>query len=83
MIAAALGYITPVQGALLQEAIDVAVILNTLQALGESETVRYGCEARRLDTVRRKLDERPLLAQSGRSWPGCNREARCRSPEHG
>ena len=38
MIAAALGYITPVQGALLQEAIDVAVILNALRALGGSET---------------------------------------------
>ncbi len=37
MIAAALGYITPVQGALLQEAIDVAVILNALRALGGSE----------------------------------------------
>ena len=34
MIAAALGHITPVQGALLQEAIDVAVILNALRALG-------------------------------------------------
>ena len=33
MIAAALGYLTPVQGALLQEAIDVAVILNALRAL--------------------------------------------------
>jgi heavy metal translocating P-type ATPase len=33
MIAAALGYITPVQGALAQEAIDVAVILNALRAL--------------------------------------------------
>ena len=38
MIAAALGYITPVQGALLQEAIDVAVILNALRALGGTET---------------------------------------------
>ena len=38
MIAAALDYITPVQGALLQEAIDVAVIFNALPALGESET---------------------------------------------
>ena len=38
MIAAALGYITPVQGALLQEAIDVAVILNALRALGGNET---------------------------------------------
>ncbi len=33
MIAAALGYLTPVQGAFLQEAIDVAVILNALRAL--------------------------------------------------
>ncbi|KQX38165.1 haloacid dehalogenase [Devosia sp. Root436] len=33
MIAAALGYLPPVQGALLQEAIDIAVILNALRAL--------------------------------------------------
>jgi heavy metal translocating P-type ATPase len=33
MIAAALGHLTPVEGALLQEAIDVAVILNALRAL--------------------------------------------------
>lgn len=33
MIAAALGYLTPVQGALLQEAIVVAIILNALRAL--------------------------------------------------
>ncbi len=33
MIAAAFGHLTPVQGALLQEAIDVAVILNALRAL--------------------------------------------------
>jgi P-type E1-E2 ATPase len=33
MVAAALGYLDPVQGALLQEAIDVAVILNALRAL--------------------------------------------------
>jgi heavy metal translocating P-type ATPase len=33
MVAAALGYLTPVQGALLQEVIDVAVILNALRAL--------------------------------------------------
>jgi len=39
MIAAALGYITPVRGALLQEAIDVAVILNALRALGGNETL--------------------------------------------
>ncbi|BCM20825.1 heavy metal translocating P-type ATPase [Mesorhizobium sp. J8] len=35
MIAAAIGHITPVAGALLQEGIDIAVILNALRALGE------------------------------------------------
>jgi P-type E1-E2 ATPase len=35
MIAAAFGYITPVQGALLQELIDVAVILNALRVLAD------------------------------------------------
>jgi hypothetical protein len=34
MFAAAFGYLTPVQGALLQEAIDVVVIANALRALG-------------------------------------------------
>ncbi len=33
MIAAALGYLSPVEGAILQEVIDVAVILNALRAL--------------------------------------------------
>jgi P-type E1-E2 ATPase len=33
MVFAAFGYLTPVQGALLQEAIDIAVILNALRAL--------------------------------------------------
>ncbi len=33
MVAAALGYLSPVQGALLQEVIDVAVILNALRVL--------------------------------------------------
>jgi len=33
MIAAALGYLTPVEGAILQEVIDVTVILNALRAL--------------------------------------------------
>ena len=33
MIVAAFGYLTPVHGALVQEAIDVAVILNALRAL--------------------------------------------------
>src|SRR3954452_9186844 len=33
MVVAALGYLAPVQGAVLQEVIDVAVILNALRAL--------------------------------------------------
>jgi cation transport ATPase len=33
MLGAALGFISPVQGAFVQEAIDVAVILNALRAL--------------------------------------------------
>jgi cation transport ATPase len=34
MVVAALGYLPPVQGAVLQEAIDIGVILNGLRALG-------------------------------------------------
>ena len=37
MVAAALGYLTPVEGALIQEAIDVVVILNALRALGDGK----------------------------------------------
>ena len=37
MVAAALGLLTPVQGALIQGAIDVAVILNALTALGDGK----------------------------------------------
>ena len=40
MIAAAFGHITPVQGALLQEVIDVAVILNALRALRDRQPAR-------------------------------------------
>jgi len=39
MAAAALGYLSPLQGAILQEAIDVAVILNALRALGHSSAM--------------------------------------------
>ena len=39
MAIAAFGYLPPVQGALLQEAIDVGVILNGLRALGEGLTM--------------------------------------------
>nr|WP_194075253.1 heavy metal translocating P-type ATPase [Methylobacterium durans] len=38
MVAAALGHLTPLQGALLQEAIDVAVILNAMRVLGGTRT---------------------------------------------
>jgi cation transport ATPase len=38
MTAAAFGMITPVQGALLQELIDVAVIVNALRALRDRIT---------------------------------------------
>lgn len=37
MLAAAAGYITPVQGALFQQAIDLAAILNALRALGNGK----------------------------------------------
>jgi heavy metal translocating P-type ATPase len=40
MIAAALGYLPPLAGALSQEAIDVAVILNALRALGSGQTAQ-------------------------------------------
>jgi cation transport ATPase len=39
MFAAALGFITPVQGALFQEIIDVAVVLNALRALYDQPKV--------------------------------------------
>lgn len=45
MMAAALGYLTPVQGALIQEVIDVAVILNALRALGDGKS-NHACEMR-------------------------------------
>ena len=39
-LTAAFGYLTPVQGALIQEAIDVAVILNALRALSPGPSER-------------------------------------------
>ena len=41
MIAAALGYLQPVEGALLQEAIDVAVILNAMRALRPADSMPH------------------------------------------
>ncbi|RWB79024.1 MAG: heavy metal translocating P-type ATPase [Mesorhizobium sp.] len=46
MIAAAMGHITPVAGALLQEGIDVAVIVNALRALGDGR-LEHGRNGRR------------------------------------
>ncbi|MDP4003316.1 heavy metal translocating P-type ATPase [Methylobacterium sp. NEAU K] len=45
MVAAALGYLPPLQGALFQEAIDVAVILNAMRVLRTSGTSGRGSEA--------------------------------------
>lgn len=45
MMAAAFGYLTPVQGALIQEVIDIAVILNALRALGDGKN-HHACEMR-------------------------------------
>lgn len=42
MIVAAFGYLAPVEGAVLQEAIDVVVILNALRALGAPIWDRFG-----------------------------------------
>lgn len=44
MVAAALGYLTPVEGALIQEAIDVAVILNALRALRIAPAASWSLE---------------------------------------
>ncbi|MFC6788901.1 heavy metal translocating P-type ATPase [Methylobacterium komagatae] len=49
MTAAALGYLSPLQGALLQEAIDVAVILNAMRVLGGTTAdAPAGCAESRL-----------------------------------
>lgn len=44
MIAAAAGFLTPLAGALLQEGIDVAVILNALRALGDGKLAGAGLD---------------------------------------
>jgi heavy metal translocating P-type ATPase len=55
MIAAALGWLAPVEGALTQEAIDVAVILNALRALGSGRGWRRRSMA--LDDAQELRDE--------------------------
>ena len=48
MVGAALGYLPPAAGALVQEAIDVGVILNALRALSDRPARRPDAEAARL-----------------------------------
>jgi len=70
MVAAGLGYLPPVAGAVLQEGIDVAVIVNALRALGAGrarrredspDAARFEAEHRRLlpslDRLRRVADQ--------------------------
>ncbi len=62
MIVAAFGWLVPVAGALLQEAIDVAVILNALRALGRGERrppTLPGAVSERLQAEHQELQ--PLL----------------------
>ncbi|HZD38253.1 MAG TPA: heavy metal translocating P-type ATPase [Actinomycetes bacterium] len=64
MLVAAGGRLVPVVGAVVQEAIDVAVILNALRALGERRTARRPPRplADRVGRLRREHDElAPLL----------------------
>jgi len=55
MVAAAAGYLTPVAGALLQEVIDVAVILNALRALGGG--LGAGREVAGSEALREEMEE--------------------------
>jgi hypothetical protein len=59
MLVAAGGWLVPVVGAVVQEAIDVAVILNALRALGDGRRARRGPRplADRVDQLRREHDE--------------------------
>jgi hypothetical protein len=70
MLAAAFGWLPPVAGAVVQEAIDVAVILNALRALGGRAVTALPAQA----GVARVLDEhvrlRGLLARMRRTADG-------------
>ena len=59
MVVAAFGYITPVAGALLQEGIDIAVILNALRALKGSSPAKPHSDApsRPADQIQESLQE--------------------------
>ncbi|WP_307437574.1 heavy metal translocating P-type ATPase [Labrys monachus] len=60
MVAAAFGYLTPVEGALLQEAIDVAVILNALRALAGPIRILRRREAGEEDVPALEAEHRTL-----------------------
>lgn len=75
MLAAAAGYLTPVAGAVLQEAIDALVILNALRALGgkRAPAGATGALAAKLGrahrTLRPRIDELAVLASRLDSLP--------------
>jgi len=60
---AAAGYLPPVAGALLQEGIDAAVILNALRALGDGITRRRGKEESAEVAARFRAEHRALLPE--------------------
>lgn len=62
MLAAAFGYLTPVQGALLQEAIDVVAILNALRALGNpNRGWRKATHLPHAELIQLEADHRALM----------------------
>jgi heavy metal translocating P-type ATPase len=66
MVVAAAGFLPPVSGAILQEGIDVAVILNALRALqgdGPGQVRLPGWAATRLQLEQEHAHLRPLLSQ--------------------
>ena len=73
MIAAALGYIPPIAGALLQEAIDVAVIINALRATFEGATIVETArrESRRAGRGQRQPGERLAVERHEGRAEGC------------
>lgn len=69
MALAAAGWLTPIAGAVGQEAIDVAVILNALRALGDGRRRRGDQQA--VETSARFRDEhRRMLPEVRPSWQG-------------
>ena len=66
MVVAALGYLTPVRGALVQEVIDVAVILNALRAL-TAPSGRGGSERAHVGKAARPDAAQPLSGKQNRS----------------